>query len=154
MDAKRLVLVLILVFAGLNIYSQDVKEADVPAAVKTKFAVMYPNVTGAKWEMENGKYEAEFKENNVATSVLFDGIGKYIQTEVEIPVSSLPNGVNEYAAKNLAGKKINEACQITSSDGTVSYEAEIDKDDYIFDSNGNFVKKDSDSGDTEDEDKK
>lgn len=154
MNAKKLVLILIIVFAGLNIYSQDVKESDVPAAVKTKFAAMYPNVTGAKWEMENGKYEAEFKENNVETSVLFEAIGKYIQTEVEIPVSSLPGGVNDYVTKNLAGKKINEACQITSSDGTVTYEAEIGKDDYLFDSNGNFLKKDSDKGDTEDDDKK
>jgi hypothetical protein len=154
MNTKTIFIILCILFSGFSLYSQNLKESDVPSAVKTKFAAMYPNVTGTKWEMENGKYEAEFKENNVETSVLFEAIGKYIQTEVEIPVSSLPAGVRDYASKTLKAKKINEACQITSSDGTVTYEAEIGKDDYLFDSNGSFLKKDSDSGDTEDDDKK
>jgi len=154
MNKLKLILCSGILFTGLNIFSQNVKESDVPSAVKTKFTSMYPNVTGTKWEMENGDYEAGFKENNTETSAIFRSNGTYVQTEVEIPVSSLPNAVNDYVSKNLSGKKIKEAAKITSSDGTVTYEAEVGNEDYIFDSNGNFLKKDSDSGDTEDEDKK
>lgn len=154
MRANKLVLILIIVFAGFNIYSQDVKESDVPAAVKTKFAAMYPNVTGAKWEMENGNYEAEFKENSTETSAIFEPNGTHVQTEVEIPVSLLPSGVNDYISKTLKSKEIKEGAKITSANGTVTYEAEVGNDDYIFDANGNFLMKDSDSGDTEDNDNK
>ncbi len=153
MSVKKLILISIICFTGINIYSQNLKESEVPSAVKTKFTAMYPNVSSAKWEMENGNYEAEFKENNTETSVIFESNGTYVQTEVEIPVSSLPVGVNDYVTKNLAAKKITEAAKITSASGTISYEAEIGNKDYLFDSNGSFLKMDSDSGDTEDDDK-
>ncbi len=154
MSTKKIILFLFVLISVMNIYSQNIKVSDVPSAVRTKFASMYPNVEKAKWEIENSKYEAEFRENNVETSALFESNGTYVQTEIEIPVSSLPAGVNEYVSKNLNGKKITEACQITNADGNLTYEVEIGKDDYLFDSNGNFLKKDSDSGDTEDDDKK
>jgi len=148
-------IILLAVFAFvLEANAQKVNEADVPEAVKTKFVAMFPGVKTDGWEKENGKYEAEFKQNKIETSVLFESNGTYVQTDVEIPVSELPKGVNDYATKNLAGKKINEATKITSADGTLTYEAEIGNIDYLFDAGGNFLKKDSDSGDTEDDDKK
>ena len=146
--------IIIILFACAFVFSanaQNLKESDVPSAVKNTFSSMYPNVTNAKWEMENGKYEAEFKENSVETSVLFEANGTYTQTEVEIAVSLLPSGVNDYVTKKFRDSKITEAAKITSSNGTVTYEAEIGKSDYLFDSNGNFLKKETDSGDTEDE---
>lgn len=151
---KTIIVIFSIAVLILSANAQKLKESDVPAPVKTKFTSMYPNVTGAKWEMENSKYEAEFKENSVETSVLFEAGGTYVQTEVEIPISSLPAGVNSYASKNLPGKKIAEATQITSADGSVSYEAEIGGPDYLFDANGNFIRKDTDDKDTEDDDKK
>ena len=154
MDKIKIMLIASIFFAGINLYSQKLKEADVPSAVKIKFSEMYPNAGKIKWEMEDGKYEAEFKENKVESSALFEQNGTYVQTETEITVSSLPKAAADYISKNLPGRKIKEAAKITASDGTVTYEAEVDKDDYIFDSNGNFIRKDSGSGDNEDEDKK
>ena len=151
---KKIIFAVTILAFALNANAQKLASNDVPDAVKTKFASMYPNINRPKWEKEHGKYEAEFKENNVETSVLFERDGTYVQTEVEIPISSLPSGVSDYASKNLAGKKITEATQITGADGTVSYEAEIGGPDYLFDSNGNFIRKDSDDSDNEDDDKK
>ncbi len=153
MNTKTILIILCILFSGFSLYSQDVKESSVPSAVKTKFSAMFPGVTGAKWEMENGNYEAEFKQAGTETSAIFQSNGTYVQTETEIPVSSLPSKVSDYA-KTLKDNKINEAAKITSADGIITYEAEIGKNDYLFDSNGNFLKKDSDSGDTEDDDKK
>ena len=126
----------------INAHAQKLSESDVPAAVKTQFSSMFPNVKAYKWEKENGIYEAEFKQNKVETSVLFEADGKYFQTETEIAVSELPGGVRDYASKNLPGKKIKEASKIALADGTLTYEAEISGADYIFDANGNFLKKD------------
>ena len=44
-------------------------------------------------------------------------------------------------AKNLPGKKVKESAKITDAAGKVSFEAEIDNIDYIFDSNGSLIKK-------------
>jgi hypothetical protein len=149
---KIIFLTAILAFA-LNAGAQDLRESEVPQPVISKFNSMYPNVTGAKWEVENGNYEAEFKENNVETSVLIDANGTYVQSETEIAVSSLPQSVRDYASKNLPGKNITEACLVSNADGTVSYEAEIGKKDYLFDGNGNFIRMEADSNDSEDDDK-
>lgn len=126
---------------------QDISEKDVPETVKTKFTSLYPFVTKVKWEIEHGKYEAEFKENTIEKSVIFQPDGTYVQTEIEIPVSTLPAAINEYLEKELLGKKIKEASEITSADGTVSYEAEIGKTDFLFDANGKLLRSESENND-------
>lgn len=153
MNKGKSIILLFLFIPLINVFSQDIKESDVPSVVKSMFSTMYPNITNTEWEMENGKYEAEFKENGTETSVLFEQNGTYIQKEVEIPVSSLPSDIIDYAKKTLKVDKINEASLITSSDGTITYEAEIGKEDYIFDAGGKFLRQDSKSGNTEDKDK-
>jgi len=153
------IITLATVIITVNINAQNLKEADVPAAVKESFKNHYPSVKKADWEKENGNYEAEFsrkhvysengktKKENIETSVLYDATGKLIQTEVEISISQLPKAVSEYVAKNLNGKKISEAAKITDAAGLVSFEAEIGEADYIFDANGNFIKKEVETDD-------
>lgn len=127
--------------------AQDLKEADVPTAVKAKFALLYPEVKNVKWEKENGNYEAEFGQSKMQTSIIFDAAANLIQTEYEIPVSDLPKGVIDYSSKNLKSKKPVEATKVVNASGVTTYEAEIGNSDYLFDSSGNFLNKDSDSDD-------
>ena len=134
-------------------YAQKVKEADVPAAVKESFAKKYAGAKVEKWEKEGAEFEAEFDMGKVETSASFDASGNFLQQEVEIKVAELPKAVSEYVTKNLAGKKIKEASKITDVKGTVMYEAEVDEADYIFDSNGSFLKKEVET-DKDDDDKK
>lgn len=147
---KKTILIVILLAITYISNAQKLKESEVPAAVKSALTAMYPDAVNVKWSMEDGKYEGEFKINSVESSALFEANGAYFQTETEITVSSLPDGVKEYVSKNLSGKKIKEAAKITGADGTVTYEAEIGKTDYLFDSSGKFLSKSTDS-DTEDE---
>jgi hypothetical protein len=135
-------------------FAQKSKSMVVPDAVKKQFSTMYPSVTKVDWEKEGEYYEAEFDNNKVETSVVFDASGKHIETEVEIAVTDLPQSVRDYVTKNLNNAKINEASKITAVDGTVTYEAEVGNTDYIFDSNGNLVKKESEEGDKDDDDDK
>ena len=152
------------VFAG---YSQDVKEADVPSAVKDAFAKKYPGLK-AEWEKEDGNYEAEFegkkmqvnmengkgKKVEVEGSILISPDGTVLETEEEIEVSALPNGISEYITKNVGGKKIKEASKITDKAGTITYEAEVGKEEYFFDSKGAFIKKAEMKDEKDDDDKK
>ncbi len=134
--------------------AQKVKEADVPAAVKDGFKKQFPASKVEGWEKEGGNYEAEFDQNKVEASALFDASGKLLETEVEIKVSELPKAVTDYMNKNVPGKKIKEASKITDAAGKISYEAEAGEADYIFDANGGFVKKEVEKEDDKDDVKK
>lgn len=128
-------------FLFMNVNAQKMKATEVPAAVTAKFATLYPNVKDAEWEKEGANYEAEFDVNKTETSCSFDASGNLLQTETEISVSELPQAVKDYFTKNAPGKKIKEASKMVDPSGTISYEAEVDETDYIFDASGNFVSK-------------
>jgi hypothetical protein len=151
---KKAIVILCSIILAFSSNAQKLKETDVPTEVKTKFATIYPDVKSVKWEKEDGKFEAEFEQNKIEIAVLFEANGTYVQAEVRISISSLPKGVNEYVSKNHAGKKIEEASKITDAKGSVTYEAEVGNSDYLFDANGNFLRKDSEAKDREDDDKK
>ncbi|MBU0488204.1 MAG: PepSY-like domain-containing protein [Bacteroidetes bacterium] len=149
---KAMILFALAIFAT-GLYAQKVKPQDVPEPVKTAFAKLYAGVTVDKWEKEDGNFEAEFKKDGKEISVLFDAAGTLMQTEEEIAVSALPQAVADYVSKNLGGKKIDEASKITLADGTVNYEAEVGKKDYIFDAAGKFIKQDEEGAQDEDDEK-
>ena len=77
-------------------FSQKIAESGVPAAVKSALQKQYPNVKVVKWNKENDGFEASFDSKKTDTSILFDGTGKIIETEVEIEMNRLPKGVLEY----------------------------------------------------------
>lgn len=164
---KNLTFIVALSFGAFSGYAQEVKEADVPAAVKEAFAKKYPGLK-AEWEKEDGNYEAEFegkrmsvnmgtgkgKKEEVEGSMLISPDGTILETEEEIEVSTLPKGVSEYITKNAGGKKIKEASKITDKAGVITYEAEVGKEEYFFDSNGAFLKKEDMKKEKDDDDKK
>lgn len=119
--------------------AQKIDASKVPAAVKTAFAKQYPGAT-AKWEKEDGKYEAGFKQNGNTMSALFGANGTMTESEIDIEVSDLPAAVLAYVKEHYKGKTIKEGAKITKADGTVNYEAEVAGKDVIFDANGKFLK--------------
>ena len=119
--------------------AQKLDASKVPAAVKADFAKRYPGVT-AKWEMEDGKYEAGFKQGSSSMSATFEPSGKFTESEVDIKVADLPATVLSYVKEHYKGKSIKEGAKITKADGTVNYEAEVNGKDVIFDANGKFLK--------------
>jgi len=151
---KKTIFLLAIGFSVITANAQKLKEADVPAGVKATFTKLYPTAKVEKWEKEDVNYEAEFENNKVETSVLIGPTNNLLETETEIKVSELPKAVADYCTKNCAGKKIKEASKITDASGKVTYEAEVDEADYIFDSNGNFIKKEVEAKDEKGGDKK
>lgn len=136
---KLLSLVALATAIGFSACAQKLDASKVPASVKATFEKQYPGVS-VKWEKEDGKYEAGFKQNGNTMSALYEANGTMTESEMDIKVSDLPASVLAYVKENYKGKKIKEGAKITKSDGTVNYEAEVDGKDVIFDATGKFLK--------------
>ncbi len=126
-------------------FAQEMKETEVPAAVKTSFSKKFPGVKVTEWEKEGENIEAKFTANKIESSAVFDSKGTFMEHEQEIESSALPKSVMEYCTKNYADHKLAESAKITDANGKVMYEAELKKGnehfDVLFDNKGNFVKK-------------
>lgn len=116
------------------------QQSTTPQVVKDAFKKQFPGAEEVKWNKEGVNFEASFEKNENDMSAVIDAKGNILETEVDIEINELPQAVQDYLAKNYAGKKINEAAKIVDAKGTLTYEAEIDKSDVLFDSNGNFIK--------------
>jgi hypothetical protein len=149
---KQFVIIPAFLFVCGSLNAQQLKEAEVPKAVKDAQQQNFPGSRVTKWEKEGSNYEAEFIVQKVETSADFDGNGTMLSTETEIKVSELPQNITDYFTKNKPGKKIKEASRIILTTGDLNYEAEVEGVDYIFDTNGNLLKTESDMG--KDDDKK
>ncbi|AQX51262.1 hypothetical protein AYC66_11495 [Elizabethkingia anophelis] len=138
---KMKMTILALVFAtGFSTVAlaQEKKEnVKVPSVVEQAFQRQHPNIK-AKWEKEDGKYEAGFKQNGKKMSVLYTAAGTLEESEVEIATDQLPASVPQYITQHKLGP-IKEAAKITKANGTVLYEAEVKSGDALFDVKGNFV---------------
>ena len=121
-------------------FAQKTQEKNVPANVKSTIQKNYPAAKSIKWDKEGDNYEASFDLNKTDNSVLLDVQGNIIETEIEITLVQLPNGILKYVSKHYAGKQAKEAAKITDAKGNVTYEVEIKGMDLIFDSNGKFIK--------------
>ena len=137
---KKLALMMVAAMITSLTFAQKLQEKDVPAPVKTAFQKNFPQAKVEKWEKEGINFEAEFELNKSEQSVLFDAQGDIIETEIEIEISELPNGILDYVKKNYKGQSVKEAAKITDTKGTLTYEVEIKGMDLLFASNGKFVK--------------
>ncbi|HEV2478978.1 MAG TPA: PepSY-like domain-containing protein [Puia sp.] len=123
--------------------AQQLKKANVPVGVQTALTQKYPGASHVVWEREKGNYEANWGgRSNEDNSALFTPDGKFVEMAVAIPVSGLPAGVAAYVGKHYAGAKISEAARVTDAKGQTTYEAEVKGKDLIFDTAGNFIKRD------------
>jgi hypothetical protein len=124
---------------NLSAHAQKIAAARVPSAVKAAFAKQFVGAT-AKWEKENGEYEAEFKMDGKDMSALFTADGKMTESEVSVQPTDLPKKVLAYVKANYKNKKIKGGAKITKVDGTVNYEAEVNGVDVMFGADGKFLK--------------
>jgi len=139
-NMKRLIFILALMVSVSLVKAQEVSDKKVPSVIRLAFQQKYPNVKSVKWEKEKGNYEAGFKDGKINNSVLINAAGHIIETEVGIPAGELPADAKAYVIKNYPHKNIKEAAKITDARNNVSYEAEVDGRDLIFDDKGKFLK--------------
>ncbi|HEY4149032.1 MAG TPA: PepSY-like domain-containing protein [Chitinophagaceae bacterium] len=136
---------LLLAFAGgLALTAVAQKGITPPAAANTAFQKAYPGISNVKWEKEGPGYEANFKQNGTEMSAVYDAKGVLQETETSIKIAELPPAVADYVKTHYKGAVLKEAAKVTKANGTVNYEAEVNKKDVIFDAKGVFIKEEKD----------
>jgi Putative beta-lactamase-inhibitor-like, PepSY-like len=124
-------------------FGQDLKEREVPTAVRNNFAKKYPDAKTVKWEKEKGNFEANWGgKSGEDNSAVFTPSGNFVELVQAIPVSQLPSAIAPYVNKHYKGAKISEAGKVTNAAGARMFEAEIKGKDLIFDEKGVFLKED------------
>jgi hypothetical protein len=122
-------------------FAQHSKKIEVPSAVKTSLKAQYPEASNVTWEKEKGNYEANWGgKSGEDNSVMYSPAGDFIEIVKAIPISQLPAPVVAYVKAHYKGAKITEAGRVTDAKGKLSYEAEVNHKDIIFDEKGSFVK--------------
>jgi len=143
---KKLIVLFVALEFAVSISAQNNKEVKVTEKAKVSFAKHYPDVKNVKW-LKEGKdeFEAEFKQNGTAISVVIDAEGNVKETEIEISKAELPKGVEEFVTRNHKGWSITEAAKIVDARGNVIFEAQISKDklnkDLMFTKEGKPIAK-------------
>ena len=107
-------------------------DSKIPVIVQDAFKKQFPTITDVDWEQEGADYEAEFENGEVETSVVINASGVILETETEMEPNTLPKAILDYVETNYKGQKVKEAAKIIHNDGSVNYEAEVNKKDFIF----------------------
>ncbi len=142
MNMKKFFLIIFLL-SGLFVSAQSIEDKDVPSAIKTKFISQYSDITNVSWGKINiSNYEAEFENNGVETSVLFDIKGIIVETVNELKITELPKSVIDYINKNYSWKRIKHIVKITETTGKIYYRVGVGVRtvELVFDYQGNFVR--------------
>lgn len=119
---------LFLTCLSLSVFAQKITSDKVPSNIRATFKQSFPEATKVKWIMEDKvNYEVEFKIHNQEQSVVYDSNGKWIESEIEIKASQLPESVMQTIKTQFKGYKIEEASQIEDTKYGKGFEVEIEK---------------------------
>lgn len=128
-------------------FAQGKKTA--PAAVQAAFDAKFPTVQKAKWDLEEGEWEAEFKMNGKEMSANFKADGTWLETETEINTADLPQAIKNLLASQFANYKIDEATAVEIPGQPLTYEVELEKGkttiEVLFSADGTMLGQKSDS---------
>lgn len=112
-------------FTSCSDDDDNVKQKDVPAAVKETFSKMYPSAAPV-WEMEYGMYEANWKEEGHQMKAWFKANGQWQATETDLYCNyTLPEPVQAYINANYPNYHIDDVDYMETSSGTY-YEIDLE----------------------------
>lgn len=146
---KRIFLSIILAALVLSVNAQKVenkiKESVVPEAVKKSFNEKHPGMKAIKWELDNGKYEVDFKKGKAKYIAVFNPDGKWLITGTELKKKDVPKKIMDHA---LSGEykdwKFNQARIVETAEIPKEIIVEVEKGDddtmLYYDADGNFLR--------------
>ena len=85
----------------LSFAQKKVKDKDIPEAVRTIFKKKYPRATDAVWRKPgDNEYDVDYEIGGRVYISKFSSDGKWIETETDVTLASLPKPVREEWKKN------------------------------------------------------
>jgi len=125
---KKLAIVLALVPALAFAQAKNV-----PENVKTAFTKDFPKAEKAKWEVEDGEYEVEYKVGKQEYCSKYSVAGTLLETEMELKgIEALPKAVQATLKKDFQAYKFKEVEEITLPSGEKQFEVDSKKGKEMF----------------------
>jgi hypothetical protein len=109
----------------------------------TNFKKQFPNADEVEWEMENNKFEVDYKIGDRSSEMVFEPDGKIYLTKSEITYQDLPAEIIGILKKDYAEKEIDDFKKIETG-GLTYYQMEIEHgksdEELIFTEKGKLEK--------------
>ena len=124
------ILAMVLITSSLSACSQDLKEAQVPAAAKATFKKLHPDANVHEWDYnkKTKQYEAEFVLKSIKYEAYFMSDGQWVGTERDIMKADLPQEVLAGLAKTeYAAWEIDDIEEHQSPEHKLFYEIEVEQ---------------------------
>jgi putative PepSY-like beta-lactamase-inhibitor len=142
---KKLLLITVLaafISFGVNAQQKDIKEKDVPEAVRTAFKNQFDNTMMTDWKMKDDKYKVMFTMNMKKHMAEFSSSGELLSKGEKINIDQLPTKVADAVKTGYASSNIDEVYRIEKGGQTqylVKLEGKPEKK-IVYDAQGNVVK--------------
>ena len=125
---------------GFPSHSQKVMKKKIPAEAITKLNSMYPSAKNVEWVKDGTIYIAEFTDEKVQTSVLFDKTGELKQVVQYLSLNELPKESQDYLIKYYDVKKLRDISKVRDAKGGITFLVEVKKGLVVFDEYGKFLR--------------
>ncbi len=143
---KNIIFLLVtLLITGGVASAQKLTVDKVPAEVRQAFMKKFPTVYKYSWEMEEENYEVSFKLDGKEASADFDATGAWLESEVEIHKSDLPQAITDAIQRDFPGFETEEVVKGETPVKGTFYEVKVEKseEEYeaIYSESGTLLEK-------------
>ena len=103
---RNSLLVAILIFMSLSLFSQEIKESDIPKAVSTATNQKFAQHGRISWSKAGEIYIASFKSGDDNLKVSFTAEGSWVESKNSIDSKEMPSSSLTYLNTNFKNIKI------------------------------------------------
>jgi hypothetical protein len=130
----------LLIGYGVQAQDREIKDKDVPEAVRSAFDQQFDNTMMVEWRMKDGVYKAKFNQGLKKHTAEFSSSGELLSKGEKIDKNDLPTAVSDAVKSAYASSNIDDVYRIEKK-GQTYYKVKLDNDKkVIYDAEGKVVK--------------
>jgi hypothetical protein len=130
----------LLIGYGAKAQDKELKDRDVPEAVRSAFDKQFDNTMMVEWKMRDGIYKAKFNQGLKKHTAEFSSSGELLSKGEKIGKDDLPTAVSDAIKTSYASSNIDEVYRIEKK-GQTCYKVKLDNDKkVIYDAQGKVIK--------------